>query len=350
MSAEPHDPEPDARHGAARIVARAAGADARDDRRLGVAIDDVFLPEDGRLDDETRAAIGGLIGAIVRAVEGEMIAFSTRATGAPVVGEILSRLVDSGLMRDHALMAELVARARQDMLATALDHSVARAEQSGLLARLTECPDGVIASAASALLIAENRRRSATASRSDLPAALHHRVVWWVAAALREGNAASAAFDRVLAEAAARSLAAHDEGDRVEAAATRLAAAVDARDGELGTLLVDSLTDARPALFIALLAHAEGLDYPEARAIVADADGDRLWLALRAQGLDRPTIARIGLHLAEADRRRDIEAFADALDAIVAIEADAATRAIAPMRLHPDFRAAVRALARSART
>ena len=349
MSAEPHDPGPDASNGAARIVARAASADAREDRRLGIAIDDVFLPEDARLDDETRAAIGGLIGAIVRATEQEMIAYATRATGAPLTGDVLSRLIDSGLLRDRALMTELVGRARQDMLAAALGHSIARAEQSGLLARLTEFPDGIVASAASALLIAESRRRSASASRADLPAELHHRIVWWIAAALREGNAANAAFDRVLAEAAARSLAAHEEGDRVEAAAIRLAAAIDARDGELGTLLIDALTDARPVLFIALLAHAEHLDYEEARAIVVDPDGDRLWLALRAQGLDRPTIARIGLHLAEADRRRDIEAFADVLDAIVAIETDAATQAIAPMRLHPHFRAAMRALARSAR-
>lgn len=349
MSAEPHDPGTDAGDGAARIVARAASADAREDRRLGIAVDDVFLPEDGRLDDETRAAIGGLIGAIVRAVEREMTAYAERVTGVPIASEVLGRLIDSGLMRDRALMAELVGRARQDMLATALGYSVARAEQSGLLARLIESPDTIVASAASALLIAESRRRSASAGRSELPVELHRRIVWWIAAALRETNAASPGFDRVLAEAAVRSLAAHDEGDRVEAAATRLAGAIDARNGELAALLTDSLTDARPAMFIALLAHAEDLAFEEARAIAVDPDGDRLWLALRAQGLDRPTIARIGLHLAEADRRRDIEAFADALDAIVAIGSDAATQAIAPMRLHPDFRAAMRALARSTR-
>ncbi len=349
MSAEQYDLVSDASDGAARIVARAVSADARDDQRLGVAIDDVFLPEDGRLDDETRAAIGDLVGRTVVAVEQEMIAYAARATAAPVAGDVLSRLIDSGLMRDLRLMAELVGRARQDLLASALIRSIARNEQSGLLARLTESPDAIVASAAGALLIAENRRQSMAVSRSELPAELHRRIVWWVAAALRERNAAIGGFDRVLAEAAARSLAAHDEGDRVEAAAARLAVAIDARPEELGALLVDSLTDSRPALFIALLGRAALVDYDEARSIALDPDGDRLWLALRAQGLDRPTIARIGLHLAEADRRRDIEVFADTLDSIVAIEADIATQAIAPMRLHPDFRAAMRALARSSR-
>ena len=76
--------------------------------------------------------------------------------------------------------------------------------------------------------------------------------------------------------------------------------------------------------------------------------GERLWPALRAVGLDRPSIARIALSLADADPRRDIEQFADQLDDIAAIDAEAARVALAPLSLPRSFRCAIRALARSA--
>ena len=161
---------------------------------------------------------------------------------------------------------------------------------------------------------------------------------------LRDGNAAS---DQAITDAALRSLSAHDEGDRPEAVATRLAAAIDARPEELASLLVESLGDRRLSLFVAVLALAIGVDFDQARAITLEPEGDRLWLALRAANLDRPTIARIGLALSDADPRRDIEDFADALDAIAAVPVAEARAALASLALHRDFRAAMRALARS---
>ncbi|MCP5979030.1 hypothetical protein NL364_31520, partial [Klebsiella pneumoniae] len=75
----------------------------------------------------------------------------------------------------------------------------------------------------------------------------------------------------------------------------------------------------RLILFIAILGRAVDLDFTGARAIVLEPEGDRLWLALRAAALDRPTIARIALALADADPRRDIDIFAEELDAIAAV-------------------------------
>lgn len=346
MSLEHQGSAPDIAAGAARIVARAGRAAGAEERRVAVTIEDFFLPDDGRLDDQARAAVTALLDVVVAAIESQLIAFAARTVEGPIAGKVLPRLVESGLLRDRALMKELVGRAREELVGEALSLSVARTEQSGLLARLVDCPDGVVAAAAAAFLVAESRVR---AGRCDLPFALHQKLVWWIAAALREQRAPDQEFDRALADAAARSLNAHDDGDRVESAATRLAAAIDARPEELGMLLADALADARPALFVAAIARAARLDYREARAIALDPDGDRLWLVLRARGLDRPTIARIGLLLADADRRRDIESFADSLDAIVAIGSDDAIRAIAPMQLHPDFRAALHALAASRR-
>jgi hypothetical protein len=207
-----------------------------------------------------------------------------------------------------------------------------------------------------AVLIAESRRRASPESgqltQTELPAELHHRLVWWVAAALREqvleaAEDATDALDRVLSEAAQRSLAAYDEGERLEAAAMRFAGAIDAQPGELPQLLVESLGDRRIVLFTALLAHAMGVAYALAREIVVDPAGDRLWLAMRALELARDAIAQVGYALCEADSRRDLESFADTLDAIAAIEAVEARKALAPMKLHPDYRAAVLALART---
>lgn len=204
------------------------------------------------------------------------------------------------------------------------------------------------------MLIAESRRRGGEGGAlagTDLPAELHHKLVWLVAAALRERHAAMAGdaidtLDRALSEAAHRSLAAHDEGDRVEAAAMRLAAAIDAQPRELPEMLNEALGDRRVALFTALIAHALGLRHEIARELVFDPAGDRLWLALRAIDLPRTAIARIGYALSEADPRRDLESFADALDAIMGIAPDTARAALAPLRLDADYRSAMLALER----
>lgn len=330
--------------GVTAMLARAGGADAAEARRLETAIDDFLLPEDARLDDETRAAVAERVASAVEAIEREIVAFAERASGQRLSGGVLDRLLASGLLRDAALMGELIARARQALLAEALRRTVPFSDQSNLLARLLDCPDGVVAAAAAALLGAENRAR---AGRVELSEPVSVRLVWWVAAAMREHAPPDPTFDRILAEAAARSIAAAARVDRSDEVATRLAAAVDARHDELGDLLAGALADARPVLFFAAVAHAASLDIAEARAIALDRDGDRLWLVLRAQGLGRAEIARIGLLLCEADRRRDVEAFADLLDTVAVVERDAAGAVLAPMRLHPEFRAALRALARS---
>jgi hypothetical protein len=363
MSADPNDalraPAPDA----APLFARAAAADRRAESRLASAIDDFFLVEDDRLDDRTRAAISAVLSTVVRVIEREIASHAARqlaglglaaqAAAIDAVGEpLLGRLLDSGLLRDRDLMAELLGQVRQDLLGDALVANRAPGIQAVLLSRLSDCGDGVVAAAAAAYLLADSRRRApGSAGRGDLPAGLHRRLVWWVAAALRETLSADAAqqvaIDRSLIGAAQRSLAAHDDGDRLDAVAMRLIAAIDARPDELGQLLVEALEEGRPALFVAAVAHALSIDFAEARALTLDPDGDRLWLALRAHGLDRATIARIGLALADADPRRDIEAFADELDTIAAIPLEDARAALAPLALHPDFRAALRALGRA---
>ncbi|HVF93627.1 MAG TPA: hypothetical protein VM900_04870 [Sphingomonas sp.] len=333
----------------------------RDDARLSATIDDFFMPDDARLDDRTRLTLARVLGALIGAIETDIRRHAARVLtgwaeeGAAVAlveaqGDGMERLLRAGVLRDRALMEELIARVRQDLLADALPIAVHDAEQPSVLVRLTDVGDSVVAASAAALLAAQSRRRSSNdlgvAADSDLSAENHHRLVWWTAAAVRLGAGETMLVDRAIEEAALRSLAAHDEGERLEALATRLAIAVDARPVELPPLLLDILGDRTVALFIAVLARATGLDYDQMRSVLLDPAGEELWLALRAASLDRTTIARIALSLADADPRRDIEGFADRLDEIAAVAPDAALAALVPLTTHPDFRRALGDLTR----
>ncbi|MDF2387503.1 DUF2336 domain-containing protein [Nostoc ellipsosporum NOK] len=362
MSDNPVDMRDGSAVGARELLARAAAAELRAYRGLMVAVEDFFLPEEARLDEHSRAGLAALLRGLVETVEGEIREHAVRLlTGrgeAELVGAliepdtaVLARLWSSGLLRDGELMAELIARVRQEMLGTALPMSAPDdPERPSLINRFVQHPDRVVAASAMAVLIAESRRRTSPEVgqfQTELPAELHHKLVWWTAAALREGvEGINEALDRALCDAAQRSLAAYDEGDRLEAAAMRFAAAIDAQPGELSGMLVESLGDRRVVLFIALLAHAMGVPYALARDLVLDPAAERLWLALRALEIGREGVAQIGYALSEADPRRDLEKFADTLDTIAAIAPAEARNALAPLRLDPDYRAARIALQR----
>ncbi|WP_447726426.1 DUF2336 domain-containing protein [Sphingomonas koreensis] len=354
-----------AHEGAQALLARTAAADAVAHRALSASIADFVLSDDDRLDERTRAALARLLRALVATIEGEVGGHAARllrtqgevalADALTARDDIADTLHASGLLRDPALMGELIARVRQDLLAGGMAAQAQdEPERASLLNRLAQHPDRLLAQGAAAVLVSESRRRSlpdnGPLAQTDLPAELHHRLVWHVAAALRGGVAGAApALDLALAEAAQRSLAAHDEGDRLEAAAMRLAAAIDARPGELPELLAEALGDRRVALFAALLAHALRIDFDGARAMTFDAASGRLWVALRALDFDRAAVARLGVALSEADPRRNVEAFADQLDSIMAVGVEDARGAIASLSLPADYRAALLALKGPAR-
>lgn len=355
MATEPGTDSPRAGDGAARLLARAAAAGARAHAHLGAAIRDVSLSADVRIDDRRRAAVGASFAALVATVEGELREHGARLlrgrgqaaqaaalTDAPA--SVADRLWRGGLADDADFMGELIARVHLDVLADLLpDAGRDDPDRPSLLPRLTEHADRVVAAGARAVLAADNRRRAEDlGGRTDLPAALHRRLLWWVAAALRtDAPDAAAGLDAALAEAVQRNLDAHDEAERLEVAALRLAAAIDPRPDELPPLLAEALGDRRPALFVALLAQALRLPFEAAREIVLDRGGERLWLACRALDLPRETIARIGLLLAEAEPRRDVERLAADLDDIAAIPADVARDALVPLTLPGEYRAAL---------
>ncbi len=339
------------------VAARAARVGERADAELAGAIADFFLSNETRLDDRTRAALAATMRGVVAGVEADirrhaarLLTDEERPDKAEMVltrsPEVFGRLMRAGILKNSDLMGEMIARVRLDLIEAALPVAVSGPDAPSLLVRLANAPDRVVAAAAAALLAADNRRRDANESGAgidgDLPVELHRRLVWWIAAAIR--GDADADVDRAIVASAERSLSAHDETDRVEAIASRLAAAIAPRRSELPDLLVETLGDRRLQLFVALLAQA--LDWPtdQARTVTLEPAGDRLWLACRAIDLDRATIAKIALALADADPTRDIEAFADDLDAIAAVVVGDARAALASLTLHRDYRDAIRAL------
>ncbi len=355
MAVEPDPFEPPQWQGAA-LSTRMASARARAAARRSGAVADLRLDDDIRLTERIRFEVTAHLRLLVETIARDLSRQVERLADDGEIAfallphdRVVERLRQAGCLTDPDLIDELVAQARQTLLAEALPVESVAGDAPSLLVRLTEAPDRIVAAAARTVLIAEGRGRIAGQQGEvvALPAELQQRLVWIIAAALRRQD--DAPLDKALAQAVDRVLAAQDASERPLAAALKLAAAIDARASELPELLVESLLDRQPGLFIALLVHATGINVDLVREIVLEPEGDRLWLVLRALDLDRATIARIGLSLCEADGRRDVEGFADALDGIMAVSAEEARHATAVLRLPRTFRAAMERLEGSGR-
>lgn len=351
MAAEPC-PDHASEWQATRLSDRVSAARARAAERRRGAVLDLRLDAESRLTDQVRFEVTTRLHLLVETIARDLLQQAERAMPQDARSirpdQVVRRLYRADALAEPGLVDELVAQVRLHLIARALPIESMAGDAPSLLVRLTEAPDRIVAAAARAVLVAEGQAREAEGQAREaeetvgLPTRLYDRLTWTVAAALREGD--DPAWDRALCQAVERMLAARDDADRPGAATMRLAAAIDARPGELPDLLLESLSDRQLGLFVALLTHALGLEHDMVREIVLEPEGDRLWLALRALEQERPTIARIGLSLCEADGRRDVDDFAEALDAIMAIPATEARRAIASLTLPTPFRAAIERL------
>ena len=113
-----------------QLLARAAVAESRAWRMMTVSLDDFFLPDAARMDERTRAALSALLAGVVDAAEAAIRGHAARllaARGEGALadalaegGSVLARLTGAGVLRDVELMAELLARVRQDLLSAAM--------------------------------------------------------------------------------------------------------------------------------------------------------------------------------------------------------------------------------------
>ena len=215
--------------------------------------------------------------------------------------------------------------------------------------------DPGVAHAAMALLIAESRRFDSfgdpIVARTDLPAELQHRLIWWAAAALREYMVGQHGLDPVIADAAlvataTAMLAGYDEGETLEGRAFELALRLHRRSSIDDSLLERALAEGRLSLFTAALALRAGVEVASAWEMVVDGDGSRLAVLLRAIGCSREAAGAIMVRLASVNARAEAE-IAGRMDAFDALARDEAADAMRPWRLDADYRRAIAGLATS---
>ncbi|TKD50502.1 hypothetical protein [Sphingomonas baiyangensis] len=360
MSLNPADPRDAPVREAALLIADAAAADVRTRAIRTAALRD-FLAEDcQRLDDRTRVAFAALLRTIVATIGGaihgdaleRLSAAGNRkahaALNAVEAAAICPRLYDH-LLSDEAMAAALLDRVVLDLIAERLPEAlIERSESEDPF----DTADMATEASAVALRALEARRRGPVDQPPyavDLDAETQFRCAWGIAAAIAVAlapvdAAARSAIEWALADATERALARHDDEDRLEAAATRFAVMRDLPLGRVAEAIEIALADGRIVLATALVAHALALSFEDVRAMIVDPRDTRLWLGLRALDLPRDTVARIGYALSEADPRRDVEAFADRIEAIMQIDPNEAAAALEHLRLPAPFRAATMAI------
>ena len=280
--------------------------------RFTVAATDLLLPERARLSEWQRSTASALLMRLVASIEEALRAdLAQRLQGYQALHAALSStkvaialplLQRSGVLRDAELGTVLVRRVEEHRYWK--ENAPGRADD--LLGEYVQDEDEAIAAEAMALILARSRRfdsfQEPLLGSSDLPADLHHRLVWLTAAALRQymvqqHQIPSGAADGAIAASGAVLVRGYDEGKSLEACATRLARLL-RRSGRLeGRDLARMLEEGLLPLFLAAIGLRTSLDYASAWEILSDPQGRGAAVLLRASGLERPDAAAILLIL-----------------------------------------------------
>lgn len=347
--------------GAQRLLADAARA-AQGARRRLASLVDLFLPDSMRLTDYQRVTIRRFIARLVSAIEGDLrqrliaghaARFSNdaiAALGSARVAIAMPILERARALHDVELVSLLLARVEEQRIATGLRQAGGSDNGPGkLVEALLSDSDPAIASAAMALVIAESRRffvfDESAVPRSDLPADLQYRLVWWVAAALREyltttHAADPAQVDIAIMDVATASLSSHDEGETLESAAMQLALLLGERGWLDDDVLKSACLEGHMALFVAILAARAGFDFESARGMALPPYGERLIVLLKAVGVTREAAAAIVVALGADDVRIN-----DYMMAYDELESAQAMEAIRPLKIDGGYRNAIVGLA-----
>ncbi len=313
---------------------------------------DLFLPDDARLRDDDRAAMAATLATLIddaeQALRGRLAqsfadhpaaAAALATTDIAIARPILDR---AGVLADAALVAELASHVARERLASRLRHhrdltrSLEPDSAGSPLEWLAADADVAIATAARACLISEGALM--------LSAELHHRLVWRIAAALRDyltGPHAmpAATVDLRIAADTERALAGYDEA-MAPAAQARALAIVLRASGRLDDALADrALASGDVMLAVAALAVRAGIELSAAWEMMIDPA--RLMLLCRAADLPPPEAAAIALRL---DLGTDDEALAGRVERYASLPPEGAIAAIALWRCDPAYRESIVAL------
>jgi uncharacterized protein (DUF2336 family) len=346
---------------AARLLLAAAR------ERFSVAAIDLLLPEQGRLTEWQRLTASTLLGQLVRAIEDalrgaladrfadhEALHAALTSAHVAIAQPLLER---ANVLRDEDLGNVLVRRVEEHRFYKAN----ADPAKEDLVVELIRDGDGGIASEAMALLIARSRRfdrfQEPVMAETELPAELQHRLVWMVAAALRQymvqrHGIAPGAADTAIAAVAGAMIAGYDEGDSLEARALRLARHLHQAGRLADALHQRTLEEGGLPLFVAGLALRCGLDYQAAWEVLSDPRGRGPALLLRVAGVERPIAAAILLVLNERGRLFSgaaADAAAEQLDLFDETDESAAHEVLQLWQVDPGYRAAITRLSTRAR-
>lgn len=339
-----------------RLLADAAQVARHADARLTAALNDLFLPDFVRPTDSQRAAMANMLEDLVTEIDRDLRAGLIARLGEaapPVLGvariPIVRPIFDrAGVLRDRELVALLLTRAEEHRIAQAIRRVAQISPEPTPVVQLPVADD-----LEAALQLAENRRSGSYGephvSVRDLPADLLHRLLWWAAAALRDYLERSTALDagardEALAAVVGARLAAHDEGQTLEAAAMRVAIALNGDE----SLLFELFRAGRFSLFVALLAVRARIDFAPAFMLAADPGIGALAVLLRAVEASTQVAAPILLQMAAINRLSEAK-LEERVNDFLDLELAAAQDAVRPWRLDKAFRHAIADIGRERR-
>lgn len=322
--------------------ARHAGGD-----RLSTVRADFFLNPADRLTEQERALMTAMLHCLVGDIADEVRAALPPGAGAAndygnmAMVETLSaaRLLDR-----PALVRLLLRRADEQRIATAANARSGRREARALQG-LVSHPDGAVAAAAMALILARGRRNDRFGQCllhfDDLAVEDARSLVHMICAALRRPMAAvlgSAETDRLLGQAAERVLSSHDGGNGVEALTANLVRLLD-EEGDLGDeLLVAGALEGEMTFVAQAIARRAGVRPGLALDELLCGEERRAMAVVRTAAIPRAFVARllagVGDLLGIPDPGRAIDAFDKLTDTQVE---DARTW----LTTDPDYRNAV---------
>lgn len=353
---------------ASALLADAVRAAHRSDPGTGVTLADLVEPERNRLSEVERTAIRRMFAGLIDSIEGEMRARLlteaelpdmvefTASLGAAHVAIAWPILARAGFPEDGELADVLERRGKSYSIIRQLRRN-AVTDENGRLDMLVQHGDRDIAAHAMKLLIAESRINERfddpRLGRNDLPDLVDQRLVWTVAAALRDYGERvhrldGAVLDGSITNVARRMLEDREDEAPVDAAAMSLAAKLNDAGLIDDRLLAEALNGARPIFYAAMLAVRAGISFEIAWDMAIMPDAPNHMLVLKSIGVERDAASQLlvaMLHAVLVEDRKADEVAAEWIETYDVLRPDDIEAAMRPWRLDPVYRSAIARLA-----
>lgn len=329
-----------------------------------LSITALMRPEIVRLSEVERRAVRDMLLGLVEQIEQEMrarmlatpelarIEEFTASLSAPHIAIAWPALSAAELPDDTELAKLLVQRARAYTITRHLRRFGSVAEDS-VIEQLTEHPEPAISASAMKLLIAESRSNNRfddpRLGRADLPEPVARRLIWTIAAAIRDFGKRFAELDQarletVVAMVADAMVAEHDDSSALAAAAETLAAALQDNGYVDPSLWVEAVQGARLHLYVAMVAVRAEIAFEAAWDMISMPDVATHMVLLKSIGLDRDTASQLVTLISravsqdEATADNHAAAWIETYDTLDATKVEEAMR---PWRVDPAYRTAL---------